>query len=110
MLIYFIYVLPCHLPLPHPRWEDFEYKILDPARGRLYWLGNGQTYNRKVIQETVSSFRYPAVIRMGLSFSSCAHFRGVASHCAAPGSAGEYDDTLLSSQERPPFLVRCIPG
>jgi hypothetical protein len=34
--------------LAHPRWEDFEYKLLDPAKGRLYWLGDGQTYNQKM--------------------------------------------------------------
>jgi hypothetical protein len=34
--------------LAHPRWEDFEYKLLDATKGRFHWLGDGQTYNQKI--------------------------------------------------------------
>jgi len=34
--------------LAHPRWEDFEYKLLDVTKGRFHWLGDGQTYNQKI--------------------------------------------------------------
>ncbi|RPD59865.1 FAD/NAD(P)-binding domain-containing protein [Lentinus tigrinus ALCF2SS1-6] len=35
--------------LQHPRWEDFEYSRLDHVPNRLYWLGDGQTYNEKTL-------------------------------------------------------------
>ncbi|KAJ3535411.1 hypothetical protein NM688_g6982 [Phlebia brevispora] len=31
--------------LQHPRWEDFNYELVDDAENRLYWLGNGMTSN-----------------------------------------------------------------
>lgn len=33
--------------IEHPRWEDYTYEYLDPARNRFYWLGDGQTYGEK---------------------------------------------------------------
>ncbi|KAI0319936.1 FAD/NAD-P-binding domain-containing protein [Amylostereum chailletii] len=35
--------------LSHPRWEDFDYTPLDKTTSRLYWLGDGQTYNEKTM-------------------------------------------------------------
>ncbi|KAI0682006.1 FAD/NAD-P-binding domain-containing protein [Earliella scabrosa] len=31
----------------YPRWEDFSYERLDPVKNRMYWLGDGQTWNEK---------------------------------------------------------------
>lgn len=34
--------------LEHPRWEDYNYEHLDRGiKNRLYWLGDGSTYNEK---------------------------------------------------------------
>lgn len=34
--------------MAHPRWEDYNYEYLDEAEGnRLYWFGDGSTYNEK---------------------------------------------------------------
>ncbi|KZT07847.1 FAD/NAD-binding domain-containing protein [Laetiporus sulphureus 93-53] len=33
----------------HPRWEDFDYELADGVRNRMYWLGDGQTYNEKTM-------------------------------------------------------------
>lgn len=35
--------------LQHPRWEDFEYTRIDRTRNRLYWLGDGSTWNEKTM-------------------------------------------------------------
>ena len=35
--------------LQHPRWEDYEYSRKDEVPNRLYWLGDGQTYNEKTL-------------------------------------------------------------
>ena len=35
--------------LQHPRWEDYEYSRKDEVPNRLYWLGDGQTYNEKTM-------------------------------------------------------------
>ncbi|KAI8972557.1 FAD/NAD-P-binding domain-containing protein [Trametes punicea] len=35
--------------LSHPRWEDFNYELADPVQNRMYWLGDGQTYNEKTL-------------------------------------------------------------
>ncbi|KAJ3518017.1 hypothetical protein NLJ89_g144 [Agrocybe chaxingu] len=29
--------------LTHPRWEDYNYELLDNVTNRLYWIGNGDT-------------------------------------------------------------------
>ncbi|KAF8079146.1 FAD/NAD-binding domain-containing protein [Lyophyllum atratum] len=34
--------------LTHPRWEDFNYELLDgPVKNRFYWFGDGQTIDDK---------------------------------------------------------------
>ncbi|KAG6812856.1 hypothetical protein H0H92_015954 [Tricholoma furcatifolium] len=34
--------------LEHPRWEDYNYEVLDgPVKNRFYWLGDGQTVDDK---------------------------------------------------------------
>ena len=33
----------------HPRWEDYNYERADAVHNRLYWLGDGQTYNEKTL-------------------------------------------------------------
>ena len=35
--------------LSHPRWEDYNYELLDESKtqNRFYWLGDGSTYNEK---------------------------------------------------------------
>ncbi|KAI0077436.1 FAD/NAD-binding domain-containing protein [Panus rudis PR-1116 ss-1] len=33
--------------LKHPRWEDYNYERIDKVKNRLYWLGDGSTYNEK---------------------------------------------------------------
>ncbi|KAI0942198.1 hypothetical protein AcW1_002883 [Taiwanofungus camphoratus] len=35
--------------LEHPRWEDFKYELEDGVSNRMYWLGDGQTYNEKTM-------------------------------------------------------------
>ncbi|KAK7686490.1 hypothetical protein QCA50_010087 [Cerrena zonata] len=35
--------------LQHPRWEDFDYTRIDKTRNRLYWLGDGSTWNEKTM-------------------------------------------------------------
>jgi len=35
--------------LEYPRWEDYEYEPADNTRNRMYWLGDGQTYNEKTM-------------------------------------------------------------
>ena len=35
--------------LIYPRWEDYNYERADPVKNRLYWLGDGQTYNEKTL-------------------------------------------------------------
>lgn len=35
--------------LQYPRWEDYEYSRMDDVPNRLYWLGDGQTYNEKTL-------------------------------------------------------------
>ncbi|KAI0666937.1 hypothetical protein C8Q78DRAFT_982944 [Trametes maxima] len=35
--------------LTHPRWEDYNYELEDAVENRLYWLGDGQTYNEKTL-------------------------------------------------------------
>ncbi|KZT07862.1 FAD/NAD-binding domain-containing protein [Laetiporus sulphureus 93-53] len=35
--------------LEHPRWEDYKYEYTDGVRNRMYWLGDGQTYNEKTM-------------------------------------------------------------
>ncbi|RPD58021.1 flavin-binding monooxygenase [Lentinus tigrinus ALCF2SS1-7] len=35
--------------LQNPRWEDYDYLRLDDVQNRLYWLGDGQTYNEKMM-------------------------------------------------------------
>ncbi|KAI0925458.1 hypothetical protein AcV7_005708 [Taiwanofungus camphoratus] len=35
--------------LKHPRWEDFKYELEDGVNNRMYWLGDGQTYNEKTM-------------------------------------------------------------
>ncbi|OBZ65862.1 putative sterigmatocystin biosynthesis monooxygenase stcW [Grifola frondosa] len=35
--------------LANPRWEDYNYELLDGAKNRMYWLGDGQTYNEKTM-------------------------------------------------------------
>lgn len=29
--------------LTHPRWEDYNYEMLDESQNRFYWLGDGNT-------------------------------------------------------------------
>ena len=33
--------------LAHPRWEDFNYEMLDGHPNRFHWLGNGWTVNER---------------------------------------------------------------
>ena len=33
--------------LRNPRWEDYNYELLDNVPNRMYWLGDGQTWNEK---------------------------------------------------------------
>lgn len=35
--------------IAHPRWEDFEYELEDGVKNRMYWLGDGQTWNEKTM-------------------------------------------------------------
>ncbi|TFK92443.1 FAD/NAD-P-binding domain-containing protein [Polyporus arcularius HHB13444] len=35
--------------ITYPRWEDFNYEIIDPTSNRFYWLGDGQTYSEKTM-------------------------------------------------------------
>ncbi|TBU26572.1 FAD/NAD(P)-binding domain-containing protein [Dichomitus squalens] len=35
--------------LRHPRWEDYNYEQADPIPNRMYWLGDGQTWNEKTM-------------------------------------------------------------
>ncbi|KAI0761050.1 hypothetical protein BD413DRAFT_617293 [Trametes elegans] len=35
--------------LMHPRWEDYDYELAGPTHNRLYWLGDGQTWNEKTL-------------------------------------------------------------
>lgn len=35
--------------IEHPRWEDFSYELPDGIKNRMYWLGDGQTYNEKTM-------------------------------------------------------------
>ena len=35
--------------LQHPQWEDYDYESADVEVNRLYWLGDGQTYNEKTL-------------------------------------------------------------
>ena len=35
--------------LQHPRWEDFDYERKDAVDNRMYWLGDGQTWNEKTL-------------------------------------------------------------
>ncbi|KAI0644817.1 FAD/NAD-P-binding domain-containing protein [Trametes meyenii] len=35
--------------LSYPRWEDYNYESADPVQNRMYWLGDGQTYNEKTL-------------------------------------------------------------
>ncbi|KAI0737191.1 FAD/NAD-P-binding domain-containing protein [Daedaleopsis nitida] len=35
--------------LQYPRWEDFDYERVDPVANRMYWLGDGQTWNEKTL-------------------------------------------------------------
>ncbi|KAI0328942.1 FAD/NAD-P-binding domain-containing protein [Cubamyces sp. BRFM 1775] len=42
-------MLHCMKALIYPRWEDYNYERADPVQNRLYWLGDGQTYNEKTL-------------------------------------------------------------
>ncbi|KAL6307444.1 hypothetical protein BKA93DRAFT_911319 [Sparassis latifolia] len=35
--------------IKHPRWEDYTYEPVNGIKNRLYWLGDGQTYNEKTM-------------------------------------------------------------
>ncbi|GBE88396.1 Putative sterigmatocystin biosynthesis monooxygenase [Sparassis crispa] len=35
--------------IKHPRWEDYTYEAVNGIKNRLYWLGDGQTYNEKTM-------------------------------------------------------------
>lgn len=35
--------------LRHPRWEDFNYERMDRSSNRLFWLGDGMSYNEKTM-------------------------------------------------------------
>ena len=35
--------------LRNPRWEDYNYEQADPIPNRMYWLGDGQTWNEKTM-------------------------------------------------------------
>ena len=35
--------------LQHPRWEDYNYERIDDTDNRMYWLGDGQTWNEKTL-------------------------------------------------------------
>lgn len=36
--------------LEFPRWEDYNYELADGAQNRMRWLGDGQTYNEKMMK------------------------------------------------------------
>ena len=35
--------------LRNPRWEDYNYEQADDIQNRMYWLGDGQTWNEKTL-------------------------------------------------------------
>ena len=35
--------------LKSPRWEDYNYEQADDIPNRMYWLGDGQTWNEKTL-------------------------------------------------------------
>ncbi len=35
--------------LRNPRWEDYNYEQADDVPNRMYWLGDGQTWNEKTM-------------------------------------------------------------
>ena len=35
--------------LTHPRWEDYNYARVDKIKNRMYWLGDGSTWNEKTM-------------------------------------------------------------
>ena len=35
--------------IEYPRWEDFNYERRDAINNRMYWLGDGQTWNEKTL-------------------------------------------------------------
>lgn len=37
--------------LKYPRWEDYDYELLDEAAcsNRMFWLGDGMTWNEKTM-------------------------------------------------------------
>ncbi|KAJ3989070.1 FAD/NAD-binding domain-containing protein [Lentinula detonsa] len=40
--------LHCVKALEHPRWEDYDYELLDSQKNRFFWLGDGNTIADKV--------------------------------------------------------------
>ncbi|KAJ3717302.1 FAD/NAD-binding domain-containing protein [Lentinula guzmanii] len=40
--------LHCVKALEHPRWEDYDYELLDSQNNRFFWLGDGNTMADKV--------------------------------------------------------------
>ncbi|KAJ3795118.1 FAD/NAD-binding domain-containing protein [Lentinula aff. detonsa] len=40
--------LHCVNALEHPRWEDYDYELLDSQNNRFFWLGDGNTMADKV--------------------------------------------------------------
>ena len=44
--------------LAHPRWEDYDYTPLDKTSNRLYWLGDGMSYNEKTMTGDRTSFTF----------------------------------------------------
>ncbi|KAJ8480894.1 hypothetical protein ONZ51_g6367 [Trametes cubensis] len=45
--------------LIYPRWEDYNYERADPIQNRLYWLGDGQTYNEKTLSGDRAWYLHP---------------------------------------------------
>lgn len=53
------------IALSNPRWEDFDYELLDKdrTRNRFFWLGDGETENEKYMK---GDSKYPSVLQSSI--------------------------------------------